>query len=358
MREMKKLRTKVATRATSAVLGTAILGGALVGCGGSQGANLVNYNATPVFFLDNLTVNGYFAGPGGRFIIGDGSTSPFIISFESMLQSGFNAQSGTRDTITDVDEGGVMVGFDPDAAPGSGGLRGMAGPSLTWGVDDFGLTLGTDRLRLYAIAGTRIAALRVPATGAATVIRRTGTTNATFTNPTNFRPTNITDINATGKIIGNALVNTENRAFMTDGTTTLVDLGVGTARGMNDAGVVVGTNQFNRPYRTSSGTSTLRVALPLLPGFTIGEATDINNRGVIVGWQAETTTSPRIPVAWYTNGALVDLRTRVGLIPASTELREAIAIDDNGNILVRGIRTDQGNAPTGLLLDVVTTGSR
>lgn len=355
MREMKKLRTKVATRATSAVLGTAILGGALVGCGGSQGANLVNYNATTVFAQNNLTVSGYFAGPGGRFIIGDGSTSPFIIQFGNTLQSGFNAQSGTRDTVTDVDQGGVMVGFDADAAPGSGGLRGNA---QSWGVDDFGLTLGTDRLRLYAIAGTRIAALRVPATGAATVIRRTGTTNAAFTNPTNFRPTEVTDINATGKIIGNALLNTENRAFMTDSTTTLVDLGVGTARGMNDAGIVVGTNQFNRPYRTSSGTSSLRVALPLLPGFTIGEAMDINNDGVIVGWQAETTTSPRIPVAWYTNGALVDLRTRVGLIPASTELREAIAIDDSGNILVRGIRTDQGNAPTGLLLDVVTTGSR
>lgn len=320
--------------------------GLLYGCGGSD-VKIARYSAELFEPASPTTVTDIASNGSAEVVIGQVSglafaipTVPRGVGFPGLL-------SPSEDIVAGVNASGTIVGYDSSSTPGQPALTGT---TSGWAANDFGLTLTTEYLRALAVSpnGT-IGFMRFPATGAATVFRRVGTSNTILTNFTDFKPSVITEVNDDGKMCGFGFVATDTHAFMSSGN-ALVDLGVGTARSVNASGIVVGKNEINRPYRTLNSSSTQRAALPLLPGFTQGEALDVNDAGIIVGWQSESESSPKVPVAWYENGALVDLRLRVDTLPANVDLHEAVAVTNDGTILIQGRRTTGGLEPVGVIL--------
>jgi probable HAF family extracellular repeat protein len=140
-------------------------------------------------------------------------------------------------------------------------------------------------------------------------------------------------INRSGMVVGSAsTANGWMHAFSYAASTGVVtDLGTlpgdpqSTAYGINDAGVAVGTSDnggSHRPVMWSNGQIT---ALPPLVAGAASEADDVNYAGVIVG------TSNGRAVLWN-NGVVVDLNTQ---IPSNSgwTLTQASAINNSGYIV-------------------------
>ncbi len=327
----------------------ALLAGALVGCGGSD-VTLAQYAPSVLAPGTQSTMTDMVSTVGGLFIIGQADGQAFYQLGTGSPVLYPNQLSGSQDLIAGINESGTVVGFDSSTTAGQNGLLGN---TAAWAPSNFGATITTEYIRPSAIASNgTIAFLVLPQTGTGVAYRRVGATNTALTGFTDFKPTVINGVNSAGKIVGNGTVLTDNVAWMSDNN-TIINIGVGVANAVNSDGIVVGMNESNRPYRTVGANSTNRAALALLPGFTRGEATDINDEGIIVGWQQETTVSPKIPVAWYSNGALVDLRSRITSPPSNVDLQEAVAISESGSILVQGKRTTGGLEAVGVLLTVL-----
>lgn len=324
-----------------------ILTGVLSGCGGSSSIAIETYNATLFEPAVGATVTRLATSGGTEHIIGQYNGFAYVVT-STPRGLGFPDQlSPAEDIVADVNSSGNIVGYDSGVVLDTPGLTGN---NASFTPNALGFTLTNQRLRYYAISESGlIAAILFPAAGAGTVYR-IGPPNAAFVNFEDLIPTYLSAINDNGKMCGTGMVKGTQHAFMTGATSDLVDLGVGTAQNMNAEGVVVGRNESARPYYTQDGTSAVRTALPLLPGFTIGEAMDINDSGVIVGWQQETELSDPVPVAWYQNGALVDLRTRIYTLPPNVNLHKAVSISNDGTILIQGRRTDGGLTTVGVIL--------
>lgn len=323
-----------------------VLAGALAGCGGSSDVQIAKYDATSFSIGTSTSVTKIESSGAQDRIIGQTDGLAFMSTVAARGVVPYANQLGpAEDIVADVSGDGDIVGYDSST---TGGQVGLAGNQASFVPNTLGFTLTTEYLRYFAVSadGVSIGVIRYPTTGAATAVRHSGGGNTALTNFTDFSPQSIAGINNAGKVCGTGSVLTQTHAFMSVGT-DLIDLGEGTARGMNEAGIVVGKNQNGRPYRTKDAGSSTRTALPLLPGFTFGEALDINSAGVVVGWQSETELSPHVPVAWYANGALVDLRSRINLLPAGVDLLDAVSISDSGAILVQG---DQSGTPVGVIL--------
>lgn len=319
-----------------ALTGLALM--AVWGCGGSE-VELASYDARTINLGSSTTLGKMTKSGSSTYFIGVVDGQPFVRreSPDSTTLLG-NSLSGSVDEVRGLNDSGQIVGFDTSTTAGQGGL---VGNQTAWSVSTFGLTLGTDYLQPGAISNNgSIGIIRVTQANVFSVIRRAGSVNTTLTLPTDFSPRRVNDINDSGKIVGEGRLgttSTASRAFMSNGN-NVVDLGEGTALAVNEAGFVVGQNQLSQPFRTTGPTSVTRAGLALLPGFTVGAATDVNDGNVVVGWQSETPLSPRVPVAWYENGALLDLRQRYrNILPAGVVLREAISISNDGTIAIRAV---------------------
>jgi len=148
-------------------------------------------------------------------------------------------------------------------------------------------------------------------------------------------------INASGQVVGDSETSTgDDHAFLySNGTMT--DLGTlggsdsySDAYGINDAGQVVGysetSNEWNHAFLYSNGTMT---DLGTLPGGTTSYAQAINDAGQIVG---ESDTSNGGEDAFlYSNGTMIDLNS---LLPANSgwTLENATAINNQGEIVGSG----------------------
>jgi probable HAF family extracellular repeat protein len=154
------------------------------------------------------------------------------------------------------------------------------------------------------------------------------------------------DINAAGQIVGNVPFPPEpfgaEHAFLWTPQRGLIDLGTGsgnfsTASKINDRGMVIGVLS-RLPDFIRGFVWTRHAGLIEIGGadVTSSRANDLNNCGQVVGNIDGTA------YVWTRAGGVVDLNTRVPDAPRGLLLSDAVAISDNGSIVVQ--------ANTGLLL--------
>lgn len=180
-----------------------------------------------------------------------------------------------------------------------------------------------------------------------------------------------TAINGFGQLIGGESYSIQDDAHaffhdLSSGITTSIPTpgyGASRASGINDGGWVVGTATSARgeEYRSQAflyrnGTTTLLINPYTLPAGDRSGASDINNRGEIVGGlynpNAGTGGTGRGQAVFIGSEGLVDLNTGLSL-PEGEFLYDAIAINDRGDIVAL---SNLGNswllqaapAPTGL----------
>ena len=94
-------------------------------------------------------------------------------------------------------------------------------------------------------------------------------------------------INNNDQVVGTSTSNVTNgnfHAFLYSGG-SMQDLGVGTAYGINDNGIIVGQNGNGHAFVYANGTMTdlNTLTVPIISGWTLQEATAINDTGQIVG---------------------------------------------------------------------------
>jgi probable HAF family extracellular repeat protein len=154
-------------------------------------------------------------------------------------------------------------------------------------------------------------------------------------------------INSGGTIVGEAAFNstTADHAFLSSGTRT-VDLSTlggtqSTAYAVNDNGDVVGVStldgdsEWHAFVYHSSDTSPEMVDLGDLDGLST-IATAINNKGVIVGSAGSSTGTDSLAFL-YVGGIMVDLKTLLNSSGMGWQLREALDINDSGQIVGIGV---------------------
>ena len=150
------------------------------------------------------------------------------------------------------------------------------------------------------------------------------------------------DINNAGQIVGNVAFPPEpfgaEHAFLWTREKGLIDLTPGTgsfASRINEKGMVLGTAAPFGGFVWTRETGIIPIGGP---DGTVTSANDLNNRGQAVGQIVEQGRA----YVWTRAAGIVDLNTRVPGAPADLVLTDAVAISDNGSIVVR--------ANTGLLL--------
>lgn len=152
------------------------------------------------------------------------------------------------------------------------------------------------------------------------------------------------DINEAGQVaIGTRDADGQLRAFRYDaGAGTLQDLGLlPDSRGsephaINAAGHVVGYVSYpdNRQVAFVHDGSTMH-SLATLNGGRVADANAINASGLVVGFAVDGLGGAERATAWGPGYGLVDLNTRVKDLPAGVELLSALAVADDGAIVVR-----------------------
>jgi len=162
------------------------------------------------------------------------------------------------------------------------------------------------------------------------------------------------DINAAGHIVGNVPFPPDpfgaEHAFLWTPQKGLIDLGTGsgdfsTASKINDKGMVIGVlsglPEFIRGFVWTRHTGIIEIGGP---DVTSSRANDLNNCGQVVG------SNEGAAYVWTRAAGVVDLNTRVPDAPRGLVLTDAVAISENGSIVVQ--------ANTGLLLLVPQSASK
>jgi probable HAF family extracellular repeat protein len=169
-------------------------------------------------------------------------------------------------------------------------------------------------------------------------------------------------INAAGTVVGDAVdVAGQNQAFVYDGTLRAIGSlppcaangdPTSVARGINDLGDVVG-GSCGQAFLYSGGRLT---SVGVMPGFIGGLASAINNKGQMVGVAGNHIQgSGRATVYDWTSGAWIDLNMVSSPLPGGgLVLGEAMAINDNGQILARGYNADGSIHRSYLLTPIVS----
>jgi len=165
-------------------------------------------------------------------------------------------------------------------------------------------------------------------------------------------------INTAGSIVGYAYFGAQpsKRGFIWSSTSGVLSLNPlsalhpeGEALDVNDSGVVVGwsygDDNIPRAVRWPTGATGSPVNLGLLPGGNTSEAVAINNAGDIVGY-GDGNGFERHAILWHANGTTEDLGTLAGGIMSA-------AYDINSNGHVAGFSDDQ----TGNWHPVIWTGN-
>ncbi|MEK8034879.1 hypothetical protein AACH06_29030 [Ideonella sp. DXS29W] len=143
-------------------------------------------------------------------------------------------------------------------------------------------------------------------------------------------------INATGQAAGQRYG--EAAAWNADGT--LIDLSlnvVSHAKDINDQGLIVGYNvddyvQVAVPIVWNDATPS---QLPLPAGHRTGSAEAVNNKGVIVGWSQTTSGAPSAAVLWRKGKPII--------LPSTGIDHSQTAHDVNSNRIVVGAAIDSSN---------------
>lgn len=120
---------------------------------------------------------------------------------------------------------------------------------------------------------------------------------------------------------------------------TLPGGSIASASAINNAGVIVGTstigNGNDNAFRYSNGSMT---DLGTLAGFSNSFANGISNTGAVVGYASNGGSSTNHAFI-YTAGAMFDLNAQLSA-PIATTLTNAVAINDNGQIVAEGSNGD------------------
>lgn len=151
-------------------------------------------------------------------------------------------------------------------------------------------------------------------------------------------------INNAGRVAGIARVGDFKHASYWDADGTFHDLGIlpgGTvslAEAINSAGVMVGWSETDNGGNAMVWDGTNTVVLPKLGTNLYGEATGINDAGVIVGYSLADVTFDSTATLWE-NGQAIDLNTLVDGAAGWT-LSMAAGVDDLGRISAAGYGPD------------------
>jgi len=180
-----------------------------------------------------------------------------------------------------------------------------------------------------------------------------------------------TAINDRGQAVGNAefvesdgVPATVTRPFRYSSQSILGLPGLGgnnaEAHGINSNGWVVGTaepildNPITHAFVWGDAIGGVVTDLGTLDGYPNSVAKGVNKNGQIIGYSFAANDSPQSRRAFiYLSGWMFDLNGRL----ATTRwlIREAIAINDNGQIIAEGCDTTQGRCGLALLLNPITT---
>jgi probable HAF family extracellular repeat protein len=157
------------------------------------------------------------------------------------------------------------------------------------------------------------------------------------------------DINNQGTVVGYSSTAKGNRAFLWSPQTGMQDLGVlptGTsseAFAINDAGIVVGQSFGPSGGRAFIWTKKVGMRdLGVFPKGSYSRAVGINNRGEVIG----TSSSDKGERAfiWTARDGMKDLNA---LVKGTFPLGDALAINDNGQIIVSGTDSASGHHKVG-----------
>ena len=131
-----------------------------------------------------------------------------------------------------------------------------------------------------------------------------------------------------------------------------------TALAINNSGQVVGSSQFSETsikrhafLYSNDKMVDLRSPNPLLDKLDQSKAQGINKYGHVVGWYMLARENPRAFI--YKNGSMQDLNTLLDVTGVGWYLREATAINDNGQILANA--HDKNGRSHAVLLTPVPT---
>lgn len=151
------------------------------------------------------------------------------------------------------------------------------------------------------------------------------------------------DINDAGQVVGySRATGGDLRAFRFDGG-TMQDLGLppgaqgSEARAINAGGWTVGYVYYpdGRQIAFLHDGTTLRELGTLVAGGRFSDAVAINRAGLVVGSSVAAASSSEHATAWTAAYGLVDLNTRVKDLPKGVVLVAALAVADDGAIVVR-----------------------
>lgn len=150
-------------------------------------------------------------------------------------------------------------------------------------------------------------------------------------------------VNELGEIAGNAIIaNGRSHAFLWTRAGGIRDLGTGgglssSVLGMSSRGRIAGTLQ-NTLGRDRAMTWTRREGMKeigALPGGLIARAFAANNYGQVVGESALRDPAVFHAFVWTSTSGIIDLNRRVSNLPKGMVLQSALAISDNGAIVVQ-----------------------
>lgn len=150
-------------------------------------------------------------------------------------------------------------------------------------------------------------------------------------------------VNELGEIAGNAIIaNGRSHAFLWTRAGGIRDLGTGggfssSVLGMSSRGRIAGSLQHTLG-RDRAMTWTLRDGMKdigALPGGQIARALAANNFGQVVGESALRNPAVFHAFLWTGASGMIDLNRRVSNLPKGMVLQSALAISDNGAIVVQ-----------------------
>lgn len=238
-----------------------------------------------------------------------------------------------------INSSGTVVGYSSSFSPGGQQALLWDGSTFTqfkpagassaqaWGITDAGFVIGTAFL-----SGQGRVFVWDPATNTTTLLSGSGQV--------------VTALTGNGSSTGfHSGPGGANQAIRVDGgigglTMTALNTPLGSdfsrGVGLNDHGIVAGYSGVFTSSATNAilWNGTTPAILPGLAGATQNRAQDINNAGLIVG-MSRTSLSTNGAVLWQA-GMVYDLSLLVTNPIAGVQLDSAVAISENGKILVQG----------------------
>ncbi|MCX5891288.1 MAG: HAF repeat-containing protein [Deltaproteobacteria bacterium] len=253
------------------------------------------------------------------------------------LQAPYNYSSYAKG----INAAGQVVGSSYTSSSGAHAFLWSSGG----GMVDLGTPLGPDdKYYAYGInAAGQVAGYRIPSSGSQQAFLYSGGGMQNLGTLPISGASDAKGINDAGQVVGGS-----GHAYLYSGAPPLQDLGTlnpgvpaiaSWANAVNAIGQVVGTSYTTVfIYHAFLWSGGVMQDLGTLPGSgSASEAYGIDTAGQVVGWSDTATSGDPIPHAFlYSDGVMHDLNNLVQNLPAGDVLAAAYGINDRGQIIAQG----------------------